>query len=328
MIGIDVGGANLKVVNDGGVHIQYCPLWEGAQLTRLLEQHRKQDSEPAAVVMSGELADCFASKIEGISFIVKAIKEIFPRAAFYGTDGSFHTRPVRALAAGNWLASADYLAQCYPDAVLVDVGSTTTDIIPLVSFPDLRGLTDLTRLQKGYLVYTGMLRTTLPALLRSVDIDGVATPVSSEHFAIAADAHLVLRHIRPRQYSCDTPDKKAKTPEASLRRLARVVCADQKEIGMKNATGIATQFWEAQKNLICNQVRTVMAVSHASTVVTAGTGASLFARELDGIDLSKELGAAADALPAFAVREVALRGLSGAQSIKRRRGGPLRNRGS
>ena len=30
MIGIDVGGANLKIVDDDGPHIHYCPLWEGA----------------------------------------------------------------------------------------------------------------------------------------------------------------------------------------------------------------------------------------------------------------------------------------------------------
>ena len=35
MIGIDVGGANLKIVDDGGVHIHYCPLWEDAPITAL-----------------------------------------------------------------------------------------------------------------------------------------------------------------------------------------------------------------------------------------------------------------------------------------------------
>ena len=46
--------------------------------------------DPAAVVMSGELADCFESKMEGISFIVDAVKNAFRSARFYGTDGQFH----------------------------------------------------------------------------------------------------------------------------------------------------------------------------------------------------------------------------------------------
>jgi probable H4MPT-linked C1 transfer pathway protein len=269
MIGIDVGGANLKVVDRDGVHIHYCPLWEKTPLLPLLSEYRTGPDTPAAVVMSGELADCFGNKAEGIAFIVRAVQEVFPRAVFYGTDAEFHTTAVPQLAAANWLASADYLRTSYPDAVLVDAGSTTTDIIPLPLFPELKGLTDLRRLQKGYLIYTGMLRTSIPALLRIVVLDGIPTPLSTEFFAVSADAHLMLGHITAEQYSCDTPDHREKTRTAAMRRLARVVCATE--------------------------------------VITAGIGSSLFAQELGGIDLCEELGDATDALPAFAVREVARR---------------------
>jgi probable H4MPT-linked C1 transfer pathway protein len=305
MIGIDVGGANLKVVDGDGVHIHYCPLWEKTPLVPLLSEYRTDPDTPAAVVMSGELADCFQDKAEGIAFIVRATKEVFPRAVFYGTDAEFHTTAVPQLAAANWLASADYLRTSYPDAVLVDAGSTTTDIIPLPLFPELKGLTDLRRLQKGYLIYTGMLRTSVPALLRIVVLDGIPTPLSTEFFAISADAHLMLGHITAEQYSCDTPDHKEKTRTAAMRRLARVVCADPGEIGTPGARQIAEQFWDVQRALICDKVRKAMAAAGATDVVTAGIGSSLFAQELGGIDLSEELGEASDALPAFAVRELA-----------------------
>ena len=71
MIGIDVGGANLKVVDENGVHIHYCPLWTGAPLTELLRQYATGRDDAAAVVMSGELADCFENKQQGIEFIVR-----------------------------------------------------------------------------------------------------------------------------------------------------------------------------------------------------------------------------------------------------------------
>ncbi|PKL57865.1 MAG: H4MPT-linked C1 transfer pathway protein, partial [Methanomicrobiales archaeon HGW-Methanomicrobiales-5] len=224
MIGIDVGGANLKVVKETGAHIHYCPLWEHAPITSLLEQYNISSNDPAAVVMSGELADSFSDKMQGISFIVHAVKAAFPSARFYGMDGTFHTDAVPQLAAANWLASAAYLRQDYPDAVLLDIGSTTADIIPLNRFESLLNVTDLLRLQKGYLIYTGMLRGNIATLLSSVLLDGMQTPVSSEYFATSADAHMVLDHISADQYSCDTPDKKEKSREASLRRLARVVC--------------------------------------------------------------------------------------------------------
>lgn len=305
MIGIDVGGANLKVVDRDGVHVHYCPLWEKTPLVPLLSEYRTDPDTPAAVVMSGELCDCFQNKAEGIAFIVRAVQEVFPRAVFYGTDAEFHTTAVPQLAAANWLASADYLRTSFPGAVLVDVGSTTTDIIPLSRFDDLKGLTDLQRLRKGYLIYTGMLRTSVPALLRIVVLDGIPTPVSTEFFAVSADAHLVLGHITAEQYSCDTPDHKEKTRTAAMRRLARVVCADLEEIGEAGARQIAEQFWDVQRALVCDKVRKVMAAAGTTDVVTAGIGSALFAQELGGIDLSEELGDAADALPAFSVREVA-----------------------
>jgi hypothetical protein len=307
MIGIDAGGANLKIVNDDGPHIHYCPLWEKAPLTAVLNRYVTVPDEPAAVVMSGELADCFSEKTEGISFIVNAVKKAFHNARFYGTDGQFHESAAAQLAAANWLASADFLREEYPEAVLLDIGSTTADIIPLTRFESLKGLTDLIRLQRGYLIYTGLLRGNVATLLRSVLLDGVNTPVSSEYFAASADAHLVLGHITPSLYTSDTPDKKEKTRMASLCRLARVVCADLNEIGENGARQIAEQFWEKQRELICSQVQRVVAESKAHEIVVAGIGSHLFSEELGGVNLTDTLGSYADVLPAYAVREVALR---------------------
>ncbi len=308
MIGIDVGGANLKLVDEAGVHIHYCPLWERSSITDMLRQYARHDETPAAVVMSGELADCFASKLDGISFIVAAVSQAFPSARFYGIDARFHVGAVPELAAANWLASADLLRTRYPDAVLLDIGSTTADIIPLGRFDRLVGMTDTRRLQAGYLIYTGMLRTSVAALIRSVDLAGIPTPVSTEYFATSADVHLTLGHITSEHYTCDTPDRKEKTREASLRRLARVVCADLDEIGTDGAREIAEQFWAIQRDLICSQVGTVMKSSGAGEVIVAGIGAPLFAAELCATDLTGELGPVADALPAFAVRELARTG--------------------
>jgi hypothetical protein len=308
MIGIDVGGANLKIVDDRGVHIHYCPLWEYAPITAQLDQYVSSPDNEAVVVMSGELADCFSDKMEGISCIVEAVKKAFPYARFYGTDDRFHTSAVPQLAAANWLASAAYLKEKYPDAVLLDIGTTTADIIPLCRFADLKGLTDLKRLQKGYLIYSGMLRGNIATLLHSVVLEGITTSTSSEYFAISADAHLALGHITLADYTCDTPDRKEKNPDASLKRLARVVCADLDEIGKQGALQIAGQFWERQRELICGQVRRIAKECGSGEIIVAGIGAPLFARELDGTDLNRTLGPVTEALPAFAVREIAKRG--------------------
>jgi probable H4MPT-linked C1 transfer pathway protein len=153
-----------------------------------------------------------------------------------------------------------------------------------------------------------MLRGNIATLLQSVVLDGIPTPTSSEYFAISADAHLALGHITPAEYICDTPDRKEKTLDASLKRLAHVVCADLAEIGKQGALQIAGQFWERQQELICGQVRRIAKESVSEEIIVAGIGAPLFARELDGTDLNRILGPVAEALPAFAVREIAMRG--------------------
>ena len=310
MIGIDVGGANLKLVDGKRVTIRYCPLWKGAPLTDLLRGYREAHPDPdAAVVMSGELADCFSSKMEGIGFIVDMVRQVYPGAIFYGNDAAFHRTAVPRLAAANWLASADLLRSRYRDAVLLDVGSTTTDIVPLQEFTRLQGLTDLDRLRRGYLLYTGLLRTSLSSQLPAVTLGGMETPICAEHFAIAADAHLVLGHIPPGAYTCDTPDGGEKNVGASLRRLARMVCSDLDEIGPGGAMEIGRQFWEIQRDRIRAAADRVAGESGAEWFVVAGIGSSLLARELGGLDLAREMGAVSDALPAYAVKEVALRGV-------------------
>jgi len=303
MIGIDVGGANLKVVTGSGTHIHYCPLWQQSPITEVLSPYR---GETAAVVMSGELADGFSNKNEGIRFIVDAVRAAIPGVVFYGTDGRFHQGADRSLAAGNWLASADWLREQAPDGILVDIGSTTTDIIPLEPFDALRGLSDLDRLQRGMLVYTGILRSPVASLLRSVSLAGTPTLVSSELFALSADVHLVLGHIRPDEYTVPTPDGADVSIPAALQRLSRVVCSDLEEIGEEGACAVAEQFWEEQCSLLSSQVER-LDPRHEKEVIFAGVGAKVLAGVLGGVVLADRIGEMADALPAYAVREVALR---------------------
>jgi probable H4MPT-linked C1 transfer pathway protein len=257
--------------------------------------------------MSGELADCFSSREEGIRSIVDSVQEVFPGARFYGTDAAFHESAVPALAAANWLVSAEYLMDRYPGSLLVDLGSTTTDIVPLSGMEPLLGLTDLGRLQRGYLVYTGLLRTCVPALVREVSLRGVPTPVCPEFFSISADVHLVLSHITEEEYTVDTPDGKGKDRSSALRRLARVVCADLDEIGEEGACAVALEFWKAQRELLIHAVQGATGTDLPAQVLCAGVGARLLSGLFGGRNLAVDLGPASDALPAFAVREVAVR---------------------
>lgn len=304
MIGIDVGGANLKIVHEKGVDIHYCPLWQESPLTELLKPYAY---EKAFVVMSGELADGFSNKMEGIGYIVDSVKEAIPDSLFYGLDASFHEGATPLLAAANWLASADFLRTRFPDHILVDMGSTTTDIIPLNRFDELKGLTDLKRLQKGYLLYTGLLRTTIPAVIASVRINDIETPVSSEHFATTADAHLVAGNIEEKEYTTPTADGRGTDIEHSMRRLSRMVCSDLEEITEEGAKEIANAVVRQQIRSISKTIEGVKAGCETTGILAGGIGAKLIVRELGARDLSVELSECSGALPAYAVLEVGSR---------------------
>src|SRR6185295_17246007 len=111
------------------------------------------------------------------------------------------------VAAANWRASATLVARTFRDALFLDVGSTTTDIIPIVAGSVVvEGTTDPGRLLSGELVYTGALRTPVCAIVRSVPFEGRRCRVAAEHFAVAADVHLWLGRIQASDYTCETPD--------------------------------------------------------------------------------------------------------------------------
>ena len=135
------------------------------------------------------------------------------------------------VAAANWLASALAVAAVHPDALMIDVGSTTVDVIPIAAGRVVAaGRTDLDRLLAGELVYTGALRTNLAAIAPRVPVRGGSCPVASELFAISADVHLILGHLAPAAYTCATPDGRPATVEFARERVARLVCADAEQL--------------------------------------------------------------------------------------------------
>jgi len=169
-LGLDIGGANIKTA-DGQGHANSLPfpLWRyPSDLTATLREVIAKVPRDVIVVATttGELADCFATKDEGIRTIVDALcKAAEPRRVlWYTLDGAFVPSRVamqhsRKVAAANWHALVRFAASCVhaKTSLLIDVGSTTTDIIPSVDgLPAMRGLSDPQRLSTGELVYSGV----------------------------------------------------------------------------------------------------------------------------------------------------------------------------
>ncbi len=277
ILGIDIGGANTKVASSDGrfVDIRYLPLWKRSPLDEYLLELRDLEPEAVGVVMTGELADCFQSKREGVLSITSSAKRVFGcDVYFWGLNGfcsSVSQETALDLAAANWSASATLIARDFGECIFVDMGSTTTDIIPIKDRP-LAAHTDLQRLIRGELIYTGLLRTNLAALLPSVKIAGGVARLSSELFSITADVYLALGDIEEGDYSCETPDNGPKIQEGALRRLARTVCSDLDEIGEKGAMSIARQAKAHQISIIADGISRISQRHGIKRVVAAGIG--------------------------------------------------------
>jgi len=328
ILGWDVGGANLKAarIEEGSqsgpkVLEHPFPLWrERHGLAAILAgtADRLGGARNMAVTMTAELADCFATKREGVVFVLDAFRTAFPdvQAWVYGLDGRFRSaeaarrRPYR-VAAANWMASATLVARTCPDALFLDVGSTTTDVIPIVAGRvAARGRTDPARLRSGELVYTGALRTPVCAIVRSVPLRGRRCRVAAELFAIVADVHLWRGRIEEGDYTCETPDGRGRGRSEAGARLARMVCADLEMLAPGDITAIAEHVARAQVRQIAGGVRQVMrrlGPACPRVAVLAGQGAFLARAAADEVglatrDMAEDVGSAASrAAPAAAV---------------------------
>jgi probable H4MPT-linked C1 transfer pathway protein len=296
VIGLDVGGANTKAVWLGGDDRRALSrpfeVWRDrealvAVLREVVAQVAPEPVEAVALTTTAELSDAFRTKREGVEFVLAAVEAALegPRLLAFTTAGEvvpFAEARGRApeVAAANWMASALAVAALCPDALMIDVGSTTTDVVPVAGGRvAAAGRTDLDRLLAGELVYTGALRTNLATVAPRVPVRDGSCPVASELFAISGDAHLILGNLAPGSYTCATPDGRPATVEFARERVARLVCADTDGLEAAEIDSIAAFLHAEQVRQIEAAARRVSdGIEGDPPVVPLGAGAFM-ARE-------------------------------------------------
>ncbi|HET6306970.1 MAG TPA: hydantoinase/oxoprolinase family protein, partial [Rhodopila sp.] len=188
---------------------------------------------------------------------------------------------VADIASANWHASAA-LAARYGDGLFVDIGSTTTDIIPLRGGRvQAAGYTDAERLACGELVYTGLTRSFVMALAERAPFGGRWTTLAAEYFASAADVHRILGTLEEEADQMDTADGRPKTVAASRVRLARMIGCDAAEGSDEDWYGLATWFAEQQVRCIHDGALLVLSgvrLPADAPVIAAGVGGSIVRR--------------------------------------------------
>ena len=117
-----------------------------------------------------------------------------------------------SIAAANWVSTALFLGNFLPECILIDGGSTTIDVIPILnSIPVTKGKDDLTRIINHELIYTGGLRATIPSITHFVPYKEKLVRISFERFALISDIHRILNNITEKEYINDTADNRSKS---------------------------------------------------------------------------------------------------------------------
>jgi probable H4MPT-linked C1 transfer pathway protein len=296
IVGWDVGGVHLKAARaDDGRIVRAVQL--ASPLRGGLERLRQAFGEAKALIgradhhvvtMTGELADTFASRPEGVERLAAlAAGELTdaPVLIYAGPAGLVHPPDARKhaaeIASANWHVCAALVAHQCASALFVDMGSTTTDVVPLVAGKvAARGYTDAQRLAAGELVYTGLVRGFVMATAARAPVAGAWTTLVNENFATMADVHRILGSLPDGADLMATADGRDKTVAASRARLARMVGADAADLDDAAIVSLARWFAEAQLRAIVDAA--MLAISAAALpvdapVVGAGIGTAMVA---------------------------------------------------
>lgn len=312
ILGLDIGGANIKAADDTGRAVSHpFAIWRsperlGEEVASILAQF--PDTGLVAVTMTAELADCFTTKSEGVRFIIGKIETAVENSGTHGdllnvafntpnqlpvlvwtTDGRFvgasaaKEQPSK-VAAANWHALATWSGKqfaCHGTGLLVDIGSTTTDIIPLWDGkPVPLGDTDLTRLQSGELSYSGIRRTPLCAIAHSVPFRDGYCSFAAELFATTLDVYLLTGQISEHELDCDTANGKPAMKVTAWDRVARMLCCDRDEISFEESVHIARFLADVQRQRLAGSLERVVHRLDApcQSVVVSGSGEFLATR--------------------------------------------------
>ncbi len=290
VIGWDVGGAHLKAVRveNGEVRAarqEALPLWLGLKhLEKAMTAIRADLGEVGRhrVTMTGELVDAFASRAEGVAAIAgTAARLLGDDVLIWGGRAGWLTAPeagrrAEDVASANWHATATFVAGRRRDAILLDIGSTTTDVIPIKEGRvAATGYSDATRFSSGELVYTGAVRTPLMAVAQRAPFRGGWSGVAAEYFATMADVNRLLGRLDEADDRYPPADGRGKSLDESRIRLARMVGADVGDATPDDWTGLAAWFAESQIRLVDDALRLVASRSTLAAdapIVACGIG--------------------------------------------------------
>lgn len=276
IVGWDVGGVHTKavLVREGRIlgsgfkpyEVQHAPGLLPELLRDLAAEVGARAGTRHAVTMTAELSQQFRTKRDGVAWVLDGFRAAFGETDVFvaGVDGIWRTLDEarvawRSVAAANWAVTARLIGRRHRDVLLIDIGSTTTDLIPIIDgAPTTLGLDDPGRLAADELLYCGAVRTPVESLVSHVPYARTMAGVSAEGFALTGDVHVWRGMLHPDAYDTATPDGRPATRDFCGERLARILCADRTMLDDAALDAIALSIADAQSQRVTSAVRRML----------------------------------------------------------------------
>ena len=245
-IGWDIGGANTKIcVFDSNFNIIRVEcininIWSNfIELNNLFNKISKDyslDIISNYITITAESCDNFSDRKNGILSILKNCNSfILGHKLFYTNQDRYidfdsaKNNP-EILYSTNWILTSKFVNKSDNIHLIIDIGSTTTDLI-YKNIDVEENINDHLRLINNTLLYAGVIRTPISMLLNKVSYFSKSIPLVNEVFSTTGDVFNLTNDINFEKLDYLGADNLEYSKENSFKRLARSIGLDyQKEM--------------------------------------------------------------------------------------------------
>ena len=295
LLGWDIGGANIKVCvfnSDKKIiqmHKKNLNIWNDFSdinffFNTVLNLYKDYDIK-SFITITAESCDNFKDRNEGIISILSECDKNIVGKKYYYTNKNIYVDYKEAvndtskLFSTNWILTSNFLNASNKIDLIIDVGSTTTDII----FKNINidnNINDYKRLTNKTLLYAGVIRTPLPMLTDEVLYRSNYTSLVREVFATTGDIFNVLGDINFIDHNYVGSDNLQFTLENSLIRLSRVIGLDYDQSDKKNIIEIAYNIKKLFMKKIINNVNYIFDNKIEGLVISSIGEGSFLVRDM------------------------------------------------
>ena len=261
-LGLDIGGAHIKVVGLNAtrqiVLVKYmkCYFWNKSEdFLTFVKQINKYINKQTliGITMTAELCDSFKTRKQGFDVVSRYCKELKNDFFFYslGKSPFIKKAEYKNVVSMNWHAIGSYVSHEITNCIIIDFGSTTTDLI-CIKNKKIKNIhfDDFSRLNNSELLYSGLVRTPIFSIINEVKIDDKTFKIIPEFFSNMGDIYRISYSQELCHDIDDTADLRSKSYINSLCRVSR-------NFGIDYDTSLENFIIQISKNIVGKQLSVI-----------------------------------------------------------------------